>query len=213
MNAIDRIDLEQTLAHAGDGVCVIATDGRIVLWNGAAERMLGFTRREAVGRTCCEVFSGRDGDGNRLCYQGCHVMSLVKMGEPIQSFDMAARTKAGNPIWLNITILAFNGNGLGPLTAHVFRDVTAAKELLAMVHDRAGGAVARPEPDPLETALTRRELEVLRLLGRGLNTKTAARELHVSPATVRNHVQNILGKLGVHSRLEAVAHATQHRML
>ena len=32
--------------------------------------------------------------------------------------------------------------------------------------------------------------------------------LHVSPATVRNHVQNILGKLGVHSRLEAVVHAT-----
>ena len=40
-----------------------------------------------------------------------------------------------------------------------------------------------------------------------------AERLHVSPATVRNHVQNIAGKLGVHSRLEAVAFATKHRLL
>ena len=213
MNAIDRIDLEQTLARAGDGVCVITTDGRIMLWNAAAERILGYSRRDVVGRTCCEIFGGRDTDGNRLCYQGCHVMSLGKMGEPIQSFDMASRTKAGNPVWLNISILTFNGNGHGPLTAHVFRDVTAARELLTIVNDRAGAAAGRKEPDPLETALTRRELEVLRLLGRGLNTKAASDELHVSSATVRNHVQNILGKLGVHSRLEAVAHATRHRLL
>jgi DNA-binding NarL/FixJ family response regulator len=35
----------------------------------------------------------------------------------------------------------------------------------------------------------------------------------VSPATIRNHVQNILGKLGVHSRLEAVAYATRNRLI
>jgi two-component system nitrate/nitrite response regulator NarL len=35
----------------------------------------------------------------------------------------------------------------------------------------------------------------------------------VSPATVRNHVQNVLAKLGVHSRLEAVAYANRHRIL
>jgi DNA-binding NarL/FixJ family response regulator len=45
----------------------------------------------------------------------------------------------------------------------------------------------------------------------GLNTKATAERLHVSGATIRNHVQNILGKLGVHSRLEAVAFATKHR--
>jgi DNA-binding NarL/FixJ family response regulator len=35
----------------------------------------------------------------------------------------------------------------------------------------------------------------------------------VSPATIRNHVQNILGKLGAHSRLEAVAYATRNRLI
>ena len=41
----------------------------------------------------------------------------------------------------------------------------------------------------------------------------AAKRLRVSQATIRNHVQNIFGKLGVHSRLEAVAHANRHRLL
>jgi DNA-binding NarL/FixJ family response regulator len=61
--------------------------------------------------------------------------------------------------------------------------------------------------------LTRRELELLRLMTLGLNTAAAAERLHVSPATIRNHVQNIFGKLGVHSRLEAVAYANKHRLL
>ncbi|MEK6666789.1 MAG: LuxR C-terminal-related transcriptional regulator [candidate division NC10 bacterium] len=54
---------------------------------------------------------------------------------------------------------------------------------------------------------------MLRLMTSGANTKTMAERLHVSPATVRNHVQNIFGKLGVHSRLEAVAHVTTHGLL
>ena len=61
--------------------------------------------------------------------------------------------------------------------------------------------------------LTRRELEILRVIATGMSTKAAAAKLHVSPATVRNHVQNILGKLGAHSRLEAVAMATRQRLL
>ncbi len=61
--------------------------------------------------------------------------------------------------------------------------------------------------------LTRREREVLRLLSTGANTRIAAERLGVSPATIRNHVQNLLGKLGVHSRLQAVAYATAHGLL
>jgi DNA-binding NarL/FixJ family response regulator len=47
----------------------------------------------------------------------------------------------------------------------------------------------------------------------GLSTSAAAERLHVSRATIRNHVQNILTKLDVHSRLEAVAFATKHRLV
>jgi DNA-binding NarL/FixJ family response regulator len=51
------------------------------------------------------------------------------------------------------------------------------------------------------------------MIATGVSTRAAADKLHVSPATVRNHVQNILGKLGAHSRLEAVAMATRQRLL
>ena len=47
----------------------------------------------------------------------------------------------------------------------------------------------------------------------GANTRALAERLHVSPATIRNHAQNIFAKLGVHSRLEAVAFATQHHIV
>lgn len=57
--------------------------------------------------------------------------------------------------------------------------------------------------------LTRRELEVLQMLARGLSNEAISRQLYISPTTTRNHIQNILGKLGVHSKLEAVAYAVR----
>jgi len=56
--------------------------------------------------------------------------------------------------------------------------------------------------------LSPREREVLSLLGRGVDNRTIAETLLISPQTARTHVQNILGKLRVHSRAEAasVAH-------
>ena len=53
--------------------------------------------------------------------------------------------------------------------------------------------------------LTSRETEILRFLALGLGTSAIARELAISPATVRNHAQRVLAKLEVHSRLAAVA--------
>lgn len=203
--------LEQILGRSGDGVFAVGTEGRVVLWNRAAEKILGWSAREVMGRPCCDLFVGVDEHGNRLCYKGCHVMSLVKLAEPVQHFDMQTRTKAGRPVWLDISILEAPSSGPGTaLAIHLFRDVTATRELLRLVHER----LQAPSPPPDQaTGLTRREFEVLRLMAGGANTKALAERLHVSPATVRNHAQNIFSKLGVHSRLEAVAYATQHHLL
>jgi PAS domain S-box-containing protein len=209
------MDLDALLGRTADGVCAVNERGRIAFWNRSAEKILGYSARDVVGRACCEVFVGRDGVGNRLCYQGCHVLTLVKQGEPVQHFDMATRTKAGKPVWLDISILVLPGARPDTsTTVHLFRDVTASKEIETLVRERLAQALPPPSPEsepPPE--LTRRELEVLRLVAAGANTRAMADRLHVSPATVRNHVQHILAKLGVHSRLEAAAYATRHRLL
>lgn len=63
----------------------------------------------------------------------------------------------------------------------------------------------RSESERLVESLTPRELEVLRCMVAGLGRKAVAERLFLSPHTVRTHMQNVLGKLGVHSTLAAVA--------
>jgi len=66
------------------------------------------------------------------------------------------------------------------------------------------GLQKKVEPGPA-TPLTKRELEVLRELSLGHDNDAVATALRMSPNTVRTHVQNILSKLKVHSKLEAVS--------
>jgi two-component system nitrate/nitrite response regulator NarL len=61
--------------------------------------------------------------------------------------------------------------------------------------------------------LTTRETQVLDGLTRGASTSGLASALNVSPATARTHVHNVLAKLGVHTRLEAVAYAIEHQLV
>lgn len=65
----------------------------------------------------------------------------------------------------------------------------------------------------LARQLTPRELEVLEMLARGAGGGEIAQRLGVSPNTVRTHVQGILSKLQVHSRLEAAAFAVRHQLV
>jgi two-component system NarL family response regulator len=60
--------------------------------------------------------------------------------------------------------------------------------------------------------LTERELQVLKLVARGLNNREIARQLFISENTVKNHVRNILEKLQLHSRLEAVFYAVREKL-
>src|SRR2546421_577944 len=61
--------------------------------------------------------------------------------------------------------------------------------------------------------LTPREREVLGLLTEGESSTSIARLLSLSPNTVRTHIQNVLTKLGVHSRFEAASLAVRHGIL
>ena len=67
-----------------------------------------------------------------------------------------------------------------------------------------GPSPEEDNPGRLIAALTPREREVLACLAEGVSRRNLAERLHMSPNTVRTHLQNLMGKLGVHSALEAV---------
>src|SRR3954454_500815 len=74
--------------------------------------------------------------------------------------------------------------------------------------------MARPEREHVPgLRLTDRELEVLRLVAKGMNNREIARDLFISENTVKNHVRNILEKLQLHSRMEAVMYAVKEKLL
>lgn len=72
---------------------------------------------------------------------------------------------------------------------------------------------AATAPPPLGNDLTPRELEILEHLVKGLTNAQIAQQLTISPATVKNHISNILPKLDASSRTEAVALALQHKLV
>ena len=77
-------------------------------------------------------------------------------------------------------------------------------------HDGDGEERTQQVPAP---KLTDREMEVLRLVARGMNNRDIAKELFISENTVKNHVRNILEKLQIHSRMEAVMIAVREKLI
>ena len=108
---------------------------------------------------------------------------LVKSARPAEFIDAVARTAAGDPVF---TV------GLAGLVLGEYR--------------RLAAATAPPVDTPY---LTARETEVLRLVAKGLSYKQIAERLVVSHRTVQNHVQNTLGKLQLHNRVELTRYAIE----
>jgi DNA-binding NarL/FixJ family response regulator len=106
-------------------------------------------------------------------------------------------------------------SGLGAAARRVMEGETVIPEL--MLGDVLRRLIATRREDDAALSrfnrLSRREQEVLRLIAEGYDHQRIATELVVSPHTARTHVQNVLEKLEVHSRLEAVRFALDHRLL
>ena len=73
---------------------------------------------------------------------------------------------------------------------------------------KAKGQQQLPAP-----SLTTREVDILRLVAKGMSNREIGGELFISENTVKNHVRNILEKLHLHSRMEAVIYAVKERLL
>ena len=99
------------------------------------------------------------------------------------------------------TIVLPAADARAPRMIRMFRDVTALKDVLALIRHRLTSAPVAEDP---VDRLTRREVEILRLMVSGATNRALAERLHISPATIRNHTHHIFEKLGVHNRLAAV---------
>jgi PAS domain S-box-containing protein len=190
----------------------VAVDNRgiIVAWNDAAEQLLGWTARQALGKPCHEVMHGSTPAGVPVCSRDCAIVQLCREGKAARRFEMVANRPDGADVWLDVTTVTVDDEGQS-VAVHVLCESVASRRMAAVAEDVAHRlANARPDaateenaqPD-LRRVLTPRELDVLQLLAAGLSTDNIGRQLGLSRATVRSHVQNLLPKLGVHSRIEA----------
>jgi DNA-binding NarL/FixJ family response regulator len=98
--------------------------------------------------------------------------------------------------------------GLLPAEATAAQVDAALRAVAAGLTIRAPSEPSRnfgPLPEEASVLLTPREIEVLAAIGDGLSNKAAARQLGISPHTVKFHIESLFRKLGAGSRAEAVA--------
>ncbi len=214
--------LFRSLERSPDAVFVTDRRNRIVFWNDAARRLLGFSEEEASGADCDELLSGCDAYGNRYCSDTCPVMRMANRGELVRNFGLTLRTKERNHVTTTVSLLQLRGESPDEyFLLHLVRPASAAPE-----NEPHPTAAAEPDAPPrprLVSAhdsadvraqkLTAREIEVLGMLAAGRTTPEIAERLHIAQLTARSHIQNILQKLEVHSKAEAVAFAFQKNLI
>ena len=183
---------------------------RIVFWNEGAAELLGRRADQVLGRYCYDVLGGRDPRGNPFCQASCPVVATLRAGRPVSAFELEVSANRHGRRLAHVTILRIPSVRPELYTiVHILAPVDPAGRLaqsLAAVAVAAPAAAApAAAPGDSSPPLTRREQEVLQWVASGLPNKEIARKLDLSLATVRNHVHNVLEKLEVHSKLEAVS--------
>jgi len=202
-------------------ICVLLVDDHAVVRSGLGAFLLAFDDLELVGE------AGGGEEAVRLCDQVQPDVVLMDLVMP--GMDGAAATRAIRERCPQIQVIAltsFKEKELvqGALEAgaigYLLKNVTADELADAIRAAHAGRPTLAPEaaqvliqatrePPSPGYDLTPREREVLALMVEGLSNPEIAERLVLSPSTVKFHVSNILSKLGVTSRTEAVALAVQ----
>lgn len=203
---------------AADPAYAVGGSGLIVAWNQAAVDTFGLTQEEVVGKSCFEVICGKDAD-NAVCAKKCIVREIAKADHKVSGFDLHVPTVKGDQ-WFSVTVVVVyvSNNGRLPYTIHILRNIDLYKRIDALLRDYvlSENKSTRSNAVPMipgngvptrETNITKRELEILKLVAKSETSQSIGEKLNISPITVDNHMQNVLKKLNAHSRLEAVLRA------
>ncbi len=215
-------DVVSIVNGTADPAYAVDSCGNIAAWNAEAEAVFGITAKECLSKPCHEVIRGQDEDG-MVCAGDCVVRRSARKGTGVRNYDLRIKTSEGRK-WFNISIIVVAGRSAGPYVIHIARPTDVAKRLEMVVRDfivsktdisedKAVALISSDRTAVRETKLTNREIGVLRSVADGSSTAEIAEELGISPSTVENHMQHVLEKLNVHSRLEAVLRAEHSGLL
>ena len=213
----------ERISRSGEAVFAVDSAQRIILWNKACERLLARPARNAVGKSCYDILCGRDINGNIYCHRNCAVAYQARemKDDPVRNFNLTTKTGDGKKKQISTSMFAIPSYhpALNTLV-HVLRDVNGASAPAETPRAESKQPPAESEPlSPVtlsggETVvLTAREKEILRCLAEGMGTGAIAKKLFIATVTVRNHVQSILHKLDVHTKVAAVVLAYRHGLV
>ncbi len=214
--------LADLLLHTADGAFAVDALRRVTHWNPACEELLGVPARKALGRPCQEVVQACDDSGNRFCQPDCHLAQLVRGGAAPKTelLSFAPRNGTLRRLWLSVFLIPSQWKDLWTVVHLLQREAPAVLPLVPAqppVGKRRGGPGDQERQAGANSAslsaLTAREREILRLLAQGRPTAVISRQLSISTVTVRNHIQHLMAKLGLHSQLEVVAHAYRNNLV
>lgn len=214
-------DLFKVLENAGDAAFAVDEEGMIGGWNRAAEELLGYTSSEVTSKTCWELFQGLGILGTRVCTENCHVIESATASRGIPNFDVHVKTRSGQRVWVNVSVLAFRDDRTrGLFLVHLFRD-SEQKMKLEQFSQKILETVKETEVLRKRTVvqadsvrpLTAKERHTLKLLAEGRSANEVAETMGITPRTLRNHIHNINKKLRTSNRLEAVLFAVRNGLV
>jgi PAS domain-containing protein len=138
----------KALAQAADGVFAVDRAQRIVFWNAAAERLLGYTADEVYGRTCDEVFGGQARPGCLVCCRDCPVIVAARCGDTVPAYNLLSQTKGGRPLLLNVSVVVLPVSEHALTAIYLFRDMTSQMQYESYVEQLWHAAACLPFPQP-----------------------------------------------------------------
>lgn len=194
----------------GVAVWVTGLDRRVRFLNERAEILLEVSASKCLGKRCYAVVSGTDPSGQPFCKPDCPLIYLVRTRRPeIEPIEMRITGPTTRVRWVTVLVIPVMGpRRRNTAVVHCALEDGRSRRIEAYLsrvisHRSHASGIGQVPPNP---SLTRRESEILELLAENENLGSIAERLYVCHATVRNHVQHILSKLGVHSIREAVAY-------
>ncbi|MDP6812030.1 MAG: LuxR C-terminal-related transcriptional regulator [Alphaproteobacteria bacterium] len=202
-----------------DGVFAVDGNQRITFWNSACGQLLGIPAEEAIGRPCDDVLAGRTLVGDRFCEKECCVSRVIDGGEGPKTFKLQLRGANGKTLKLSVSIILVPSKGDERWTCvHLLHRDHAESTIEDLVPQPEapsgsnGGGRARGGNGTV-SPMTPRQQEILELLAEGKSATVISHLLGIRLVTVRNHIQHIQAKLGVHSQAETVAYAYRHNLI